>query len=104
MAGPSQYGKMSFCPKCGCNKIKRDFYPAETFDHTQGSRHPKEGVEYICELCGFGFLIGKSRRVYMADRLHREHRQLRANVQFSDQSIDPDVASTFLATLPQKPR
>lgn len=95
MSHPSEYAKLRFCPKCGCDKIKRDYFNAED-GNTRGVKQRTVGVEFICELCGFGFWISKSRRVLLAERNFARERK-RPNVKFEEKCVGTEVARAFLS-------
>lgn len=97
MSRPSNYGQLRFCPKCGCDKLIRDWFPADSKEdiHNKGAKHPKMGCEYVCESCGFGFVISKSRRVLFADSNFARERQ-RAPVKFTEACIGKEVTDLYL--------
>jgi len=95
MAHPSEYGRLRFCPKCGCEKIRRDYFMAETADKP-GVKQVKVGCEYICDSCGFAFWISKSRRRLTAEANMSEARK-RADVRFTEKCVGSEVARTYIA-------
>lgn len=98
MHGPSKYGQLRFCPKCGLERLKRDYFPTNDPPGAfapKEMKHPANGCEYLCENCGFSFVIAKSRREHFADRLHKEHRKLRAGVTFNTKCVGEDVARAY---------
>jgi len=101
MAKPSRFAFLRFCPKCGLDKLKRDYFPAENGNPPPGVKMVRLGCEYLCEGCGFSFVIGKSRREHFADRLHREHRTLRNGVTFTEHCVGKEVAQKFNESRPE---
>lgn len=96
MSTPSAWAKLRFCPRCGVEAIERDFYAQGGSVREAGHRETiSDGCEYVCRICGFGFRIMKSKRVQIADQLHREHRQLRANVKFETKCVGTQIAEAF---------
>jgi hypothetical protein len=43
-------------------------------------------VEFICQACGLGFRVVESHRVQMANRLFKEHREMRVPTDGKDRS------------------
>lgn len=62
-----------FCPRCGCEALHRDIH--EYQDGPYGQHHSKPS--FNCLMCGFSFILGPSVRWMIAQRLFREHREVR---------------------------
>lgn len=67
MSKPGLYGKLVFCPRCGVRGLKRDEFKLNRPDI----------VDYLCEVCGFGFRAGPSHRSMIAEELQRISRRVR---------------------------
>lgn len=104
MSEKSNYGKLRFCPKCGVEGLERDFFPDGPPRPNVRTHSPKNGVEYVCEVCGFGFIVAKSRRVMSAEVNAKDMRSKRPPVQFSERSVGSDVANEFLRTEGERKR
>lgn len=84
-----QYSRnVAFCPKCGGRTLDRDEY----------RKQPKDGCDFVCRICGFGFRISKSARWNAAEELFRLSRQ-HAPVKFSTASVGEATANAFLEHL-----
>lgn len=82
------YHFLRFCPWCGSRtSLRHDDY------RHQRDTGKQRGVEWICDLCGFGFVIGPSKRVSAADLLFAEHRKLRVG-KFHE-GVREDVRQVF---------
>lgn len=100
MSHPSEYGRLRFCPKCGSDKLRRDWFPGDQPPGAQAPkdmRHPRVGCEYVCEGCGFGVWIAKSRRVLSAEMNFAQMRK-RAPVKFTEACVGEEVARAYLDT------
>ena len=95
MSHPSEYGMLRFCPKCGVESVQRDYFPGGAAA-VRNAKQPKVGAEYICQTCGFGFWISKSRRVLSAQLNHAESRK-RAPVKFTEKCVGSEVARAYLS-------
>jgi rubredoxin len=75
MSRHGQYRKLRFCPRCGVEGLERDNYNvSENFPH----------AEYLCRICGFGFRIGTSKRVALAETMFAETRRQRVGKFYQD--------------------
>lgn len=77
--GTGRFGKIKFCPECGVESLKRDFYRT---DHkgersSDGLTRDDGPPEYVCSICGFAFRISPSLRYRHAEIYFKEHRQMR---------------------------
>jgi hypothetical protein len=81
--------RIRFCPSCGTRRLE----PSNRDKDPQGKAI--QGSEFWCSLCGFSFNLRASIEWNLALRLTKEHRQLRAGVQFKETQIDPMVAKRW---------
>lgn len=89
MSKPSLYGRLPWCPRCGVRGLERD-----KNDHGK-----TDVVEYLCRVCRFGFRIMPSRRAFVADQLHKEHRQVRTG-QFHE-NVTAEAREAFEGNYPE---
>jgi hypothetical protein len=73
--GAGQFSDIKFCPKCGVDNIQRDFYRIDT---RVGEIRQKDFYpEFICNVCGFGFMVRPSLRWEHAKGLFAQERKQR---------------------------
>lgn len=73
--GGGHFSEIKFCPKCGCENIQRDLYRIEikVGEIRQKDFYP----EFVCNICGLGFLFKPSLRWEHAKQLFAAERRLR---------------------------
>jgi predicted nucleic-acid-binding Zn-ribbon protein len=70
-------GYVRFCPKCGVSNLERDTYRV---DRKVGEIRQKDFFpEFICNVCGFAFMVKPSLRWEHALGLFKRDRKLRPN-------------------------
>lgn len=73
--GGGDFSTVRFCPRCGVDNIQRDRYRVDT---KVGEIKGKDLYpEFICLVCGFGFLVRPSLRWEHSIRLFARERKLR---------------------------
>lgn len=68
-----------FCPRCGCERLRRDIYRQEHGKTLKDGRQSfaNAPAEFVCDICGFGFSLRPSLRVEHAHSIFEQERKKR---------------------------